>query len=65
MARQAEELAADEPDLAHTVREFREDELGHKHTAEAAGAEDAPGYRVLSSAIRAGCRAAIKIAEKI
>lgn len=58
-------LEADEPALAETVRQFRDDELAHKHTAEAEGAEDAPGYRLLSSAIRLGCRAAIRIAEKI
>ncbi len=64
-AEQAAELNDDEPALAETVREFREDELGHKATAEQAGAEDAPGYRALSAVIRAGCRAAIRIAEKV
>ncbi len=64
-AEQAEELSADEPALAETVREFREDELGHKATAEQAGAEDAPGFHALSAVIRAGCRAAIRIAEKV
>ena len=62
---QAEALREDEPELAATIDQFREDELGHKHTAETAGAQDAPGYTLLSGVIRAGCRAAIKIAEKI
>ena len=62
---QVEELEADEPELAATVRQFREDELGHKHTAEAAGAEEAPGYRFLSAFIRLGCHAAIRISEKV
>ncbi len=62
---QAETLSETEPGLAETIHQFREDELGHKHTAENAGAADAPGYRLLSSVIRAGCRAAIKIAEKV
>ena len=62
---QADELAATEPALADTVRRFREDELGHKHEAEAAGAEQTPGYRALSAVIRAGCRAAIRMAEKL
>lgn len=62
---QAEALAADEPALAATVAQFREEELEHKHTAEDAGAEDAPGYALLSAVIRAGCRTAIKVAEKI
>lgn len=64
-AAQAETLAADEPDLAATIRQFREDEIGHKKTAEAAGAAEAPGYALLSRAIRFGCHAAIRVAEKI
>ncbi len=64
-AAQARELDADEPTLAAVIRRFRDDELGHKRAAVQAGAHETPGYRVLSAAIRAGCRAAIKIAEKI
>ncbi len=64
-AEQAEELAADEPALAETVAKFREDELEHKHEAEASGAQEAPGYQLMSALIRAGCRAAIKVAEKV
>ncbi len=62
---QAQALDADEPGLAATIRQFREDEIGHKQTAEAAGAAEAPGYGLLSRAIRLGCRAAIRVAEKI
>jgi len=64
-AEQAEALEGEEPTLAATIRQFREDEIGHKDTAEAAGARDAPAYGLLSAAIKMGCRAAIKIAEKI
>ncbi len=64
-AEQIDELGEDEPALAETVRQFREDELGHKATAEAAGANGAPGYTLLSAVIGAGCRAAIRVAEKI
>ncbi len=64
-AEQADALNADEPGLATTIRQFREDEIGHKETAEAAGAAEAPGYGLLSRAIRLGCRAAIRVAEKI
>lgn len=62
---QADELGPDEPALAETVRQFREDELGHKHEAEAAGAAQTPGYGLFSAVIRAGCRAAIRVAEKV
>ncbi|WDI32819.1 demethoxyubiquinone hydroxylase family protein [Hyphococcus flavus] len=64
-AEQIDELETVEPELAGTVRQFRDDELEHKHTAENEGAREAPGYGLLSAAIRAGCRVAIKIAEKV
>lgn len=62
---QAEALDASEPALAETIRQFRADELEHKHEAEASGADDAPGVKLLSSVIRLGCRAAIRVAEKL
>ena len=66
----AEQIAALENDdeeaaLVSTLTRFREDEIGHKTTAENAGAKQAPGYGLLSAAIKMGCRGAIKIAEKI
>jgi ubiquinone biosynthesis monooxygenase Coq7 len=64
-AAQIESLGPDEAELSATIAQFREDELGHKATAEEAGAADAPGYSLLSAAIRVGCRTAIKIAEKV
>jgi ubiquinone biosynthesis monooxygenase Coq7 len=64
-AAQAEELGEDEPGLATTIRQFREDEIGHKTTAETHGAHEAAGYPVLSAMIKAGCRLAIRIAEKV
>lgn len=64
-AQQAEEIAEREPELAETFREFREDELHHRDTAVDGGAHDAPGYPLLSRAIRAGCHVAIRITQKI
>lgn len=63
-AEQARDLDAD-PELKDVVERFREDELEHKHTAIEQGAEQAPGYAFLSAAIKLGCRAAIRISEKI
>ncbi|MBI1391462.1 MAG: demethoxyubiquinone hydroxylase family protein [Alphaproteobacteria bacterium] len=63
-AAQAEELEAAGEPLAETVRRFRDDELGHKETAEANGAAEAPGYGVMRAVIQAGCRAAIRLSEK-
>lgn len=62
---QVEELAEEEPELSATFAEFREDELHHRDTAIEGGAREAKGYRVLSALIQTGCRAAIKITEKI
>jgi len=55
----------DDPELRSTVEEFRRDEIAHRDEALAHGAEDAPGYRVLSEAIKAGCRLAIQLSERI
>jgi ubiquinone biosynthesis monooxygenase Coq7 len=51
--------------LRATVEEFRADEAAHRDTALENGAEQAPGYKLLSTAIKAGCRVAIKLSEKI
>jgi ubiquinone biosynthesis monooxygenase Coq7 len=64
-AAQVQELRADEPQLAAELARFRDDELGHLVGAVDAGARQAPGYGLLSAVIRAGCRAAIKVAEKV
>lgn len=64
-AKQAESLAAADPALAETVSAFRADELEHKRTAEDHGAQRAPGYGFLKLVIQAGCRAAIRLSEKI
>ena len=55
----------DEPELSAMIEEFREDEREHRDAALAAGAERAPAYPVLSGLIRLGCRAAIKISERV
>jgi ubiquinone biosynthesis monooxygenase Coq7 len=47
------------------VTEFRADEAQHRDTALEHGAEQAPGYKLLSETIKAGCRIAIKLSERI
>jgi ubiquinone biosynthesis monooxygenase Coq7 len=64
-AGQAEELAPVEPALAERLQRYREDELAHRERAIEQGAQRAPGHGLLSAVIRAGCRAAIKAAEKM
>ncbi len=62
---QIDALGTDDPELAATIREFRDDERAHRETALAHGAEQAPAYPVLAGAIRLGCRLAIRLAERI
>ena len=66
-ARQAASLEKDgaaQADLKETIEKFRADEIAHRETALEHGAEEAPGYLVLSEAIKAGCRLAIKLSER-
>jgi ubiquinone biosynthesis monooxygenase Coq7 len=64
-AAQETQLRQHDPSLAQLVAQFRADESEHKDTALAEGAKDAPGYGLLSAVIKAGCRVAIKVSEKI
>ena len=64
-AAQIAEIENAEPALAAELTRFRDDELAHRDAAVAAGAHDAPAYPLLAAVVRAGCRAAIRIAEKV
>jgi ubiquinone biosynthesis monooxygenase Coq7 len=64
-AGQIEELSARDPELAAELAKFRDEELAHRDQAVEEGAHEAPAYSLLSAMIGAGCRAAIKISEKI
>jgi ubiquinone biosynthesis monooxygenase Coq7 len=63
-AQQVARLDGD-PELQSTIETFRADEIAHKNEALAQGAEEAPGYTLLSETIKAGCRLAIKLSERI
>lgn len=63
--RQSQALQGVDSELKHVVDKFREDEIAHKETAIEQGARHAPAYPVLSAVIKFGCRAAIRISEKI
>ncbi|MBI1260576.1 MAG: demethoxyubiquinone hydroxylase family protein [Rhizobiales bacterium] len=62
--RKLDELGADEAELRDTIEQFRLEEVAHKEEAIALGAREAPAYPLLSGAIKAACRLAIKISEK-
>ncbi len=59
------ERDGDDPELAGMIERFRTDERAHRDAALAAGAERAPGFPLLTAAIRLGCRAAIRLSERI
>jgi ubiquinone biosynthesis monooxygenase Coq7 len=64
-ARQAHALGQNEQKLRETIEAFRGDELEHRDIGLAHGAEETPGYRVLSALIKAGCRVAIALSERL
>ena len=64
-AEQLQALGDSDPDLSETIAEFQAEEVEHRDTAIAAGAETTFGYPVLSAFIRVGCRAAIALSKRI
>jgi ubiquinone biosynthesis monooxygenase Coq7 len=64
---QAQEAALGEaePELKQAIKTFHADELRHRDTALAHDAERTPGYRAMKLAIKAGCRTAIWLAERV
>lgn len=64
-ADQIAELADRDPALAAELTKFRDEELAHHDHAVEHGSREAPGYGLLSAVIRAGCRAAIKVSERL
>src|SRR5215207_10727525 len=63
-AHQAAALGDDEAELRSKIEKFRAEEIDHKDTALAAGAEQAPAYEALTGAIKAGSRLAIWLSTR-
>jgi 3-demethoxyubiquinol 3-hydroxylase len=63
--RQSEALPESEGELKSAIESFRAEELEHRDTGLARGAEEAVAYPVLTQAIKAGSRLAIWLAERI
>lgn len=61
---QLDQLGSSDPELTQTIAAFKAEELEHKASAIAHGAEETPGYPLLASAIRLGCRVAIRAARR-
>ena len=54
-----------DPELSEAIADFQAEELEHRDHALAAGAENTPGYPLLSAVIRLGCKVAIAAAKRI
>ena len=61
---QVNQLDADHDDLRQILSQFGDEELEHRDTAIDHDGEDAVGYPVMRRVIQAGCRTAIKLAER-
>ena len=64
-ADQIQQLGEDESELKATIVRFRDEELEHRDIGLEHGAERAIGYRLLRTVIKAGCRVAIRVSERI
>lgn len=64
-AEQIERLDATDPALKKTLEAFRADEIAHRDLAIEHGSARAPGYRLLTGAVKAGCRMAIALSTRI
>ncbi len=62
---QLDELGSDDPELSTAIADFRAEEVEHRETAIAHGAESAPAYPLLSGLIRLGCRTAIALSRRV
>jgi len=64
-AGQVARLDDEDKDLKDTFEEFRQEELEHKETSLRHGAEEAPGYELLTSAVKTSSRFAIWLSERV
>lgn len=62
---QLEMLGDDETDLKETISRFRDEEIEHRDTARAEGASAAPGYELLTTAVKTGSKLAIWLSSRI
>jgi 3-demethoxyubiquinol 3-hydroxylase len=62
---QLDALGDTDPEMSEAIRDFQAEEVEHKATALAAGAEKALAYPLLSGIIRFGCKAAIAVSKRV
>lgn len=64
-AGQHEALESDQAALKDTIETFRQEELEHRDIGLEHGAEETPGYELLTGAVKAGSRVAIWLSERL
>lgn len=64
-AEQAAALGDDEAELRGHIERFRAEEQEHRDIGLENEAELTPGYRVMAAVIKAGCKVAIKVSERV
>ena len=62
---QRDALAGTDPELEAHIEDFQAEEVEHRATAVAHGAEEMRGYPLLSAVVRAGCRVAIAVSTRV
>lgn len=62
---QLQKLNGSKPEFEKTIRKFQAEEVEHRDIALEHGAEETPGYSLLSGAIKAGCKLAIWTAKRL
>ncbi len=63
--KQLDELGEEEPELKSAIEKFKAEETEHKDISLGKEAEQAPGYEVLSTLIKAGSKAAIWLSTRV
>ncbi|GLQ05325.1 demethoxyubiquinone hydroxylase family protein [Sneathiella chinensis] len=62
---QLDQLGEDEAELKEIIQKFRDEEIEHRDIARERGAAEAPGYEVLTSAVKAGSKLAIWLSSRV
>ena len=62
---QLETLGPEEAELKETISQFRDEEIEHRDIARSEGASDAPGYELLTTAVKTGSKLAIWLSSRI
>jgi len=62
---QLDQLGDDEPELKEVIQKFRDEEIEHRDIAREKGAAEAPGYELLTTAVKTGSKLAIWLSTRI